>query len=100
VACKSNTDPLGKRQGRYLNSLCAPVAQLDRVLDYESRGRAFESLRVHHFTFHNYIFYWQVAAHQHNLRVLVRGFSSHLHHFFLFILLKFKNMAFAIGKAF
>ncbi len=26
----------------------APVAQLDRVLDYESRGRTFESCRVHH----------------------------------------------------
>ncbi len=26
----------------------APVAQLDRVLDYESRGRKFESSRVHH----------------------------------------------------
>ena len=25
---------------------CAPVAQLDRVLDYESRGREFESLRA------------------------------------------------------
>ena len=24
------------------------VAQLDRALDYESKGRAFESLRVHH----------------------------------------------------
>ena len=30
-------------------SLCwfAPVAQLDRALDYESRGREFESLRAH-----------------------------------------------------
>lgn len=25
-----------------------PVAQLDRALDYESKGRAFESLRVRH----------------------------------------------------
>ena len=32
--------------------LDAPVAQLDRVLDYESRGRAFESLRVCHSTFY------------------------------------------------
>ncbi len=33
----------------YSNSsaLCAPVAQLDRVLDYESRGRMFESCRVY-----------------------------------------------------
>ena len=28
--------------------ICALVAQLDRVLDYESRGRGFESLRAHH----------------------------------------------------
>ncbi len=27
----------------------APVAQLDRALDYESRGREFESLRARHF---------------------------------------------------
>jgi hypothetical protein len=27
----------------------APVAQLDRAIDYESIGRAFESLRVRHF---------------------------------------------------
>ena len=27
---------------------CGLVAQLDRALDYESKGRAFESLRVHH----------------------------------------------------
>jgi hypothetical protein len=27
---------------------CVPVAQLDRVLDYESRGREFESLRARH----------------------------------------------------
>ena len=29
---------------------CAPVAQLDRVLDYESRGREFESSRARHFS--------------------------------------------------
>jgi len=28
---------------------CAPVAQLDRVLDYESSGRWFESIRVRQF---------------------------------------------------
>ena len=27
---------------------CAPVAQLDRVSDYESGGRGFESLRARH----------------------------------------------------
>ena len=26
-----------------------PVAQLDRVSDYESEGRGFDSLRAHHF---------------------------------------------------
>jgi hypothetical protein len=26
----------------------APVAQLDRALDFESKGRGFESLRAHH----------------------------------------------------
>jgi hypothetical protein len=29
--------------------ISAPVAQLDRALDYESRGREFESSRAHHF---------------------------------------------------
>ena len=29
--------------------LCALVAQLDRALDYESRGREFESSRARHF---------------------------------------------------
>src|ERR1035437_3025785 len=28
----------------------APVAQLDRVADFESVGREFESLRAHHFS--------------------------------------------------
>ena len=32
----------------------APVAQLDRALDYESRGQEFESLRARHFAiFHD-----------------------------------------------
>ena len=30
-----------------------PVAQLDRALDYESRGRKFESCRAGHFYLHN-----------------------------------------------
>ena len=30
-----------------INSVDAPVAQLDRVLGYEPNGREFESLRVH-----------------------------------------------------
>ena len=32
----------------YLPRFFAPVAQLDRVPDYESGGRMFESCRVHH----------------------------------------------------
>lgn len=27
---------------------CAPIAQLDRAVDYESTGREFESLWAHH----------------------------------------------------
>jgi hypothetical protein len=37
---------LEKRSMKY-NTAHAPVAQLDRVLGYEPRGRAFESLRAH-----------------------------------------------------
>jgi hypothetical protein len=29
----------------------APVAQLDRAFDYESKGRKFESCRAHHKSF-------------------------------------------------
>ena len=32
----------------YYNACSAPVAQLDRVSDYESEGREFESLPAHH----------------------------------------------------
>ena len=31
--------------------LCAPVAQLDRALAYEARGRVFESPRAYHNSF-------------------------------------------------
>ena len=40
------------RTGRAKRTPDGPVAQLDRASDYESEGRAFESLRVHHFPFH------------------------------------------------
>ena len=33
--------------GWYYNTRSAPVAQLDRVSDYESEGREFESLPAH-----------------------------------------------------
>jgi hypothetical protein len=32
----------------FVSDLSAPVAQLDRVLDYESSGRRFESFRARH----------------------------------------------------
>ena len=47
-ACKTDDDPLLERQTFETITSFAPVAQLDRVLDYESRGREFESSRVRH----------------------------------------------------
>ena len=47
----SNVPPLsppGKLRGNQFRH--APVAQLDRALDYESRGREFESSRARHFS--------------------------------------------------
>jgi hypothetical protein len=37
--------------GKVLILQCAPVAQLDRAFDYESKGRKFESCRAHHKSF-------------------------------------------------
>src|SRR3954466_8399776 len=37
------------RAGPAIPAEHAPVAQLDRALDYESRGQEFESLRARHF---------------------------------------------------
>ncbi len=65
----------------------APVAQLDRVLDYESRGYWFKSSRAHHFlTLPIYLF--ENPAQDHDCHVLnagrmVRGYSEF---FFLFSL--------------
>ncbi len=39
------------RSNQPLIAASAPVAQLDRVSGYEPEGRAFESLRAHHFPF-------------------------------------------------
>ncbi len=39
----------GTASGLLCLAKCAPVAQLDRALDYESRGQEFESLRARHF---------------------------------------------------
>jgi hypothetical protein len=41
-------DPFLPSQFGPLDPTYVPVAQLDRVLDYESRGREFESLRARH----------------------------------------------------
>ena len=41
--------PLGGSKGTLLRSEYAPVAQLDRALVYEAKGRRFESVRAHHF---------------------------------------------------
>src|ERR1700682_3342699 len=47
------TFPNQSRMHRAVSPGChaknAPVAQLDRALDYESRGQEFESLRARHF---------------------------------------------------
>jgi hypothetical protein len=43
--------PTPPQLARYrLSRTSAPVAQLDRAPDYESGGRAFESLRAHQFS--------------------------------------------------
>jgi hypothetical protein len=38
---------LMRDSGKLLILNCAPVAQLDRAFDYESKGRKFESCRAH-----------------------------------------------------
>ncbi len=57
---------------------CAPVAQLDRVLDYESRGQEFESLRAHHFTFHIHFVFVLIRAF--NVRGFLRIYLMFLYH--------------------
>jgi hypothetical protein len=39
---------IGRFTAKSLIPQCAPVAQLDRAFDYESKGRVFESRRAHH----------------------------------------------------
>ena len=41
--------PLQSQPQPISSQLHGPIAQLDRVLDYESRGRGFESSSVRHF---------------------------------------------------
>ena len=45
IACLTPQKPIRIFKPHFTN---APVAQLDRVPDYESGGRTFESCRVHH----------------------------------------------------
>ena len=40
---------IAKNEAKKVNKNNALVAQLDRALDYESRGQGFESSRAHHF---------------------------------------------------
>src|SRR6202163_3292686 len=64
--CQGGPEPVAMARFRDLSHVCrmhaasagpasrmpaknAPVAQLDRALDYESRGQEFESLRARHF---------------------------------------------------
>ena len=42
------TDWLLQRQAQTKPQACGPIAQLDRVPDYESGGRGFESSSVRH----------------------------------------------------
>ena len=46
-----STKILTKNEAKKVNKNSALVAQLDRVLDYESRGQGFESSRAHHMQF-------------------------------------------------
>ena len=50
---------LGRSKHRLLELQNAPVAQLDRVLGYEPRGREFESLQARHLFDSQAIFYSQ-----------------------------------------
>ena len=42
---------IAKNEAKKFNKNNALVAQLDRALDYESRGQGFESSRAHHIQF-------------------------------------------------
>ena len=51
--------------------ILAPVAQLDRALDFESRGQGFESSRAHHYLYNK-------LASNFKLQVKASKVSSHL----------------------
>jgi hypothetical protein len=46
----------------------APLAQLDRAFDYESKGQEFESLRARHFFLNAGVAEWQTRATQNRER--------------------------------
>src|SRR5258705_448242 len=48
LTCLSNACGIGGPCAPRMPAKNAPVAQLDRALDYESRGQEFESLRARH----------------------------------------------------
>src|SRR6266852_314040 len=50
LTCLSNACGIGGPCAPRMPAKNAPVAQLDRALDYESRGQEFESLRARHST--------------------------------------------------
>ena len=47
-ATSGTTIKIAKNEAKKVNKNNALVAQLDRALDYESRGQGFESSRAHH----------------------------------------------------
>ena len=59
-----------------LNFIFAPLAQLDRAFDYESKGQEFESLRACHLISYAGVAEWQTRSTQN--RMGNRGGSSPL----------------------
>jgi hypothetical protein len=59
----------------------APLAQLDRVFDYESKGQEFESLRARHLIEYADVAEWQTRRTQNPFSERKWRFeSSHRHH--------------------
>jgi hypothetical protein len=58
-----------------------PLAQLDRVIDHDSKGQEFESLRVHHLIEYADVAEWQTRRTQNPFPEREWRFeSSHRHH--------------------
>jgi hypothetical protein len=59
----------------------APLAQLDRVFDFESKGQEFESLRARHLIEYAGVAEWQTRRTQNPFLEREWGFESlHRHH--------------------